>query len=100
MNAALLARVFSAALFALVPPFRPGRAVIAAALGALGRIEGLRPAEAGEFTRRAFENGRLDFHRSWTEVCIFGVRLDGSPNGIRVTDAWVSGDKAVPISGP
>jgi len=37
-----------------------GRAVIAAALGALGRIEGLRPAEPGEFTRRAFENGRLD----------------------------------------
>src|SRR5207244_1296181 len=27
---------------------------------ALGCIEGLRPAEAGEFTRRAFENGRLD----------------------------------------
>ena len=37
-----------------------GRAVIAAVLGALGRIEGLRPGEAGEFTRRAFENGRLD----------------------------------------
>ena len=37
-----------------------GRAVIAAALEALGRIEGLRPAEAGEFTRRAFENGKLD----------------------------------------
>src|SRR5437763_7987201 len=37
-----------------------GRAVIAAVLGMLGRIEGLRPAEAGEFTRRAFENGRLD----------------------------------------
>src|ERR1043165_7059648 len=37
-----------------------GRAVIATVLGALGRIEGLRPAEAGEFTRRAFENGRLD----------------------------------------
>ena len=37
-----------------------GRAVIAAVLAALGRIEGLRPAEAGEFTRRAFENGRLD----------------------------------------
>ena len=35
-------------------------AVIAAVLGALGRIEGLRPAEAGEFTRRAFENGKLD----------------------------------------
>src|ERR1043165_1091469 len=37
-----------------------GRAVIAAVLGALGRIDGLRPAEAGEFTRRAFENGQLD----------------------------------------
>ena len=37
-----------------------GRAVIAAVLTALGRIEGLRPAEAGEFTRRAFENGKLD----------------------------------------
>ena len=37
-----------------------GRAVIAAVLAALGRIEGLRPAEAGEFTRRAFENGQLD----------------------------------------
>jgi len=29
-------------------------------LDALGRVPGLRPAEAGEFTRRAFENGRLD----------------------------------------
>jgi tRNA modification GTPase len=37
-----------------------GRAVIAAILAALGRLEGFRQAEAGEFTRRAFENGRLD----------------------------------------
>ena len=37
-----------------------GRAVVAAVLSALSRIEGLRPAEAGEFTRRAFENGKLD----------------------------------------
>src|ERR1700690_592912 len=37
-----------------------GRAVIAAVLAALSRIEGLKPAEAGEFTRRAFENGKLD----------------------------------------
>jgi len=37
-----------------------GRAVIAATLTALGRIGGLRPAEAGEFTRRGFENGKLD----------------------------------------
>jgi tRNA modification GTPase len=37
-----------------------GRAVIAALLAALGRFGGLRHAEAGEFTRRAFENGRMD----------------------------------------
>jgi tRNA modification GTPase len=37
-----------------------GRAVIAAVLAALGRLEGFRLAEPGEFTRRAFENGRLD----------------------------------------
>src|SRR5579885_3306590 len=37
-----------------------GRAVIAATLGALGKIAGLRPAAAGEFARRAFENGKLD----------------------------------------
>jgi tRNA modification GTPase len=37
-----------------------GRAVIAAVLAALGKLEGLRPAEAGEFTRRAFEAGRVD----------------------------------------
>src|SRR5207302_6983795 len=37
-----------------------GRAVVAAVLDALSRVPGLRAAEAGEFTRRAFENGRLD----------------------------------------
>ncbi len=37
-----------------------GRAVVAAVLGALGRITGLRPAAAGEFTRRAFDHGRID----------------------------------------
>jgi tRNA modification GTPase len=37
-----------------------GQAVIAALLGALSRIEGCRMAEPGEFTRRAFVNGRLD----------------------------------------
>jgi tRNA modification GTPase len=37
-----------------------GRAVVAAVLGALGRIPGLRAAAPGEFTRRSFENGRID----------------------------------------
>jgi tRNA modification GTPase len=37
-----------------------GRAVIAAVLRSLGELPGFRLAEPGEFTRRAFENGRLD----------------------------------------
>ncbi|WP_380788502.1 tRNA uridine-5-carboxymethylaminomethyl(34) synthesis GTPase MnmE [Sphingomonas sp. R86521] len=37
-----------------------GRAVIAAVEAALTRIEGLRLAVAGEFTRRALANGRID----------------------------------------
>jgi tRNA modification GTPase len=37
-----------------------GPAVIAAALSALGRIDGLRLAEPGEFTRRAFDHDKLD----------------------------------------
>lgn len=37
-----------------------GRAVVDAVLGALGGMEEMRAAEAGEFTRRALLNGRLD----------------------------------------
>src|SRR6202035_4483557 len=40
-----------------------GQAVIAGVFEALGRIEGCRLAEAGEFSRRAFENGRIDLTR-------------------------------------
>ena len=37
-----------------------GSAVVAGTIGVLGRCEGLRIAEPGEFTRRAFENGKFD----------------------------------------
>ena len=37
-----------------------GRAVVAAVLAALDGIEGMREARPGEFTRRAFENRRID----------------------------------------
>jgi tRNA modification GTPase len=37
-----------------------GPAVCDAVLTGLAELPGLRPAEAGEFTRRAFENGKLD----------------------------------------
>ncbi len=39
-----------------------GRAVIAAVEDALAALPGLRRAEAGEFTRRAFANGRMDLN--------------------------------------
>lgn len=41
-----------------------GRAVVAAVEAALYAMDGLRRAEAGEFTRRAFTNGRLDLAES------------------------------------
>ncbi len=37
-----------------------GRAVLAALFAALSSFENVRAAEPGEFTRRAFENGKLD----------------------------------------
>lgn len=37
-----------------------GRAVVEALLAALGSVPGMRPAEPGEFTRRAFAKGRID----------------------------------------
>lgn len=37
-----------------------GRAVLAAAFEALAAVPGCRPATAGEFARRAFDNGKLD----------------------------------------
>jgi len=37
-----------------------GSAVVSAILAVLGRLDGLRPAGPGEFTRRAFSNGKLD----------------------------------------
>src|SRR5262249_5520472 len=37
-----------------------GRAVVDAVLAGLAAIDGLRAAQPGEFTRRAFENGRID----------------------------------------
>jgi len=40
-----------------------GRATVAVVLAALERQDGLRPADPGEFTRRALTNGRMDLTR-------------------------------------
>lgn len=47
-------------------------AVVSAILAELGVREGFRPAESGEFTRRALENGRLDL----TEVEALGDLIE------------------------
>lgn len=41
-----------------------GRAIVDAMLQVLSQQKGLRPAEPGEFTRRAVENGKLDLTRA------------------------------------
>ncbi|MBN9591605.1 MAG: tRNA uridine-5-carboxymethylaminomethyl(34) synthesis GTPase MnmE, partial [Alphaproteobacteria bacterium] len=41
-----------------------GRAIAEGLMAALGAVPGLRTAEAGEFTRRAVENGKLDLTRA------------------------------------
>lgn len=56
-----------------------GPAVVGAILEALSREPGLRPAEAGDFTRRAFENGKLDL----TEVEGLADLVDAETEGQR-----------------
>jgi tRNA modification GTPase len=41
-----------------------GRACLEAVFAALAAVPGLRPAEPGEFTRRAFENAKMDLTRA------------------------------------
>jgi tRNA modification GTPase len=52
------------------------RAVISSVLRALSYIPGCRPAERGEFTRRAFQAGRMDL----TQVEALGDLIDAETN--------------------
>ncbi|ASG19507.1 hypothetical protein Y958_00725 [Nitrospirillum viridazoti CBAmc] len=54
--------------------------------------QGLIPASMDDRWFIFFEDGWLYFHRSWTGACIYAVRLDGSPMGVRVIDSWASRD--------
>ncbi len=54
-----------------------GRAVIAAILDALSRVEGLRMAEPGDFTRRGFENGKLDLTAVEGLADLVGAETEG-----------------------
>jgi len=54
-----------------------GRAVIRATLQALGEIDGLRPAEAGEFVLRAFRNGRIDLTAAEATADLIDAETEG-----------------------
>ncbi|HEY8948631.1 MAG TPA: tRNA uridine-5-carboxymethylaminomethyl(34) synthesis GTPase MnmE [Rhizomicrobium sp.] len=53
-----------------------GRAVVDATLDALSVVDGLRPAEAGEFTRRAVENGKLDLTQAEALADLIDAQTD------------------------
>ncbi len=54
-----------------------GRAVQAALFEALASFEGFRPAEAGEFTRRAVENGKFDLTRAEALADLIDAETEG-----------------------
>ena len=57
-----------------------GRSVIESLLGALAGMDGFRMAEPGEFTRRAFENGKMDL----TEAEAIADLIDAETEAQRV----------------
>jgi tRNA modification GTPase len=54
-----------------------GRAVVAAVLATLSGVPGLRPALAGEFTRRTFENGRIDLAQAEGLADLLAAETEG-----------------------
>lgn len=95
---------------ALVLLFEPGRsftgeavaelqlhgspAVVEAVLQALASFEGLRPAEAGEFTRRAMENGRLDLAQVEGLADLIAAETEGQRRQAMRVLAGVVGEQA------
>jgi tRNA modification GTPase len=68
-----------------------GRAVLDAMLAALSKIHGLRPAEPGEFTRRAVENGKLDLTRAEAIADLIDAQTDAQrKQALRQSDGALS----------
>ena len=53
---------------------------------------GLVPHEMDDWWFIYYHADWLLFHRSWTGFCIYGLRLDATPDGIQVVESWVSRD--------
>jgi tRNA modification GTPase len=54
-----------------------GRSVVAGVMAALRSIDGLREAQPGEFTRRAFENGRIDLSEAEGLADLLAAETEG-----------------------
>ena len=54
-----------------------GRAVVTAVLGALFALPGIRPAERGDFSRRAFVNGRMDLTQAEGLADLIAAETEG-----------------------
>ncbi len=69
-----------------------GRAVQAALLSALAKLPGFSPAEAGEFTRRAVENGRIDLTQAEAIADLVSAETDAQRRlALRQHDGELSG---------
>ncbi len=53
---------------------------------------GFIPHEMEEKWFVCFHDGWLLFYRSWTGFCIYGLRLDTTPEGMQVSESWVNRD--------
>ena len=71
-----------------------GRAIISSVLAALSRLPSCRPAEPGEFSRRAFEGGRLDL----TQVEGLKDLIDAETEGQRRVALRVAGVGEIVLS--
>lgn len=69
-----------------------GRAVLSSVERALGAIAGLRPAEAGEFTRTALRNGRIDLAQAEGLADLLAAETEAQRRAaLAVSEGLVSG---------
>jgi tRNA modification GTPase len=71
-----------------------GQAVVMALVTALGRLPGLRPAKPGEFTRRAFANGKLDLTRVEGLADLIGAETESQRRQAFLQFRGLLGDRA------
>ena len=51
---------------------------------------GFVPSDMDDRWFICFDAGWLRFYRSWTGICIFGLRLEPGPSGTCIMDSWVN----------